>query len=113
MGHIKMDMEMDNKSDNQEKWEINGYLLDKYKNYFKLSQIELHKDPFSEGVRYKFGQCDDKTKSKESLQVHKQSKHDVRYGCDQCDYKATQKGSLNRHRQSKHEGLRYDCDQCN
>ena len=42
-----MDIEMESSCDNQGNGKINWYVLDKYKEYFKLSQFELQNDPAS------------------------------------------------------------------
>ena len=62
---------MENNSDKREKEKIDGYLLDKYKDYFKIAQFDPHKDTVLENVRYEFGQCDDKTKFRENMKMHK------------------------------------------
>ena len=36
----------------------------------------------------------------------------MKYPCPQCEYQATTKESLDRHKRSVHEVIRYPCGQC-
>ena len=58
-------------------------------------------------------QSEYKANHKDSLRLHKQSKHErIKYNCDQCEYKATTKSNLRVHTLSKHEAIKFDCEQC-
>ena len=56
-------------------------------------------------------QSEYKANHKDSLRLHKQSKHEgSKY--DQCEYKATTKSNLRVHTLSKQAGIKFDCEQC-
>ena len=57
-------------------------------------------------------QSEHKANHKDSLRLHKQSKHEgIKYNCDQWEYKATTKSNLRVHTLSKHAGIKFDCEQ--
>lgn len=58
--------------------------------------------------------CEFSTKSKTSLDSHKDSVHDgvKKYKCDQCDYATAWPSNLNKHKKGVHEKIRLQCDEC-
>jgi len=90
------------------------FTCDQCQNQFKTKgSLKIHIQAKHDGIKYACNQCDHQSTRQDYLRVHIQSKHEgIKYACSQCEYQATQQGSLKIHIQSKHEGIKYACSQC-
>jgi len=81
--------------------------------YVTTSAINLknHRERTHENITFTCEQCGKPFKSKQSLQVHKNTVHATRaeFMCDLCDYTSNHKKSFKTHVMVKHEGKSFHC----
>ena len=82
------------------------------KKFIEKSALKNHTNKHL-GIAFPCEQCNFKTHSKSSLNLHKKFHHEERewFLCDLCEYKGTKKG-LRVHKESKHGGKTFPCDIC-
>jgi len=75
---------------------------------------EVDQDDSVDSNLYNCDKCEFSTKTKTSLDSHKDSVHEgvKRYKCDQCDYATAWPSNLNKHKKGVHDKIRLQCEEC-